>query len=306
LDGDRAERLRGGLLYFFHEACTHAEEGGEEGGAGGVEADAPQGEARAWEASGEDDPKGGGGEVARDIKFGGFEALGSVKDNGILFETEAGTEGGEKTFGMIAGKGGLVEGGFAVGLEGSEEKAGFDLGTGDGAGEVGGVEMGAVDVERGAVVGTCAKNFGSELAQRIGDTSHGSARKRGIAEETSLKRLACDDSREEAHGGATVAAIDGFGRSEELSSTAFDKNFIGGDSVDATTEGLKGMKSGEAIFARQKATEAGCARGETAEDDSSVGNAFVARDGEFGIQATEWTDFEVTHEEKRVRRMWEA
>ena len=242
-----------------------------------------QGEARPWEASGEDDPKGGGGEVARDIEFCAFEALGSVENNGFFFETEAGTEGGEKAFGMIARKGGFVEDGFAVGLKGSEEKAGFDLGTGDGAGEVGGVELGAVDVERGAVVGTCAKNFGSELAQRIGDTSHGSAGKRGIAEETSLKRLACDDSRKETHGGAAVAAIDRFSGGEELSSTAFDENFIGGDSVDATTEGLKGMKGGEAIFAREKATEAGCARGETAEDDSAVGNAFVARDGEFGI-----------------------
>jgi hypothetical protein len=207
---------------------------------------------------------------------------------------------------MIAGEGGFMKDGFAAGLEGGEEKAGFDLGTGDSAGEVGGVELGAVDVERGAVVGTCAKNFGSELAQRIGDTSHGSAGKRGIAEETSLKRLACDDSRKETHGGAAVAAIDRFSGGEELSSTTFDKNFIGGNSVDATTEGLKGMKSGEAIFAREKATEAGCARGETAEDDSAVGNAFVARDREFGIKSTEGTDFEVTHGEERVRRTWVA
>ena len=139
--------------------------------------------------------------------------MGSMEDNGFLFETEAGTEGGEKAFGMIAGEGGFVEDGFSVGLEGGEEKAGFDLGTGDGAGEVGGVELGAVDVERGAVVGAGAKNFGSELAQRIGDTSHGSAGKRGIAKETSLKRLPCDDSRKKSHGGAAVPAIDGFGGS---------------------------------------------------------------------------------------------
>jgi hypothetical protein len=207
---------------------------------------------------------------------------------------------------MVAGKGGFVEDGFAVGLEGGEEKAGFDLGTGDSAGEVGGVKLGAVHVERGPVVSTCAKNFGSELAQRIGDTSHGSAGKRGIAEETSLKRLACDDSRKEAHGGAAVAAIDGFGGGEELSSTTFDENFIGGDSVDTATEGLKGMKSGEAIFAREKATEAGCTRGEAAENDSAVGNTFVARDGEFGIKATEGTDFEITHGEERARRTWVA
>ena len=62
---------------------------------------------------------------------------------------------------MIAGEGGFMKDGFAAGLEGGEEKAGFDLGTGDSAGEVGGVKLGAVDVERGAVVGTCAKNFGS-------------------------------------------------------------------------------------------------------------------------------------------------
>ncbi len=229
-----------------------------------------------------------------------------MENNGFFFETEAGTEGGEKAFSMITGEGGFVEDGFAVGLKGSEEKAGFDLGTGDGAGEVGGVKLGAVNVERGAVVGTCTKNFGSELAQRISDTSHGSAGKRGIAEETSLKRLPCDDSRKEAHGGAAVAAIDGFGRGEELPSTAFDKNFIGGDSVDAATEGLKGMKSGEAIFAREKATEAGCAGGEAAENDSAVGNAFVPRDGKLGIKATEGTYFEVTHGEGRVRRIWVA
>jgi hypothetical protein len=191
-------------------------------------------------------------------------------------------------------------------LESGEEKAGFDLGTGDGAGEVGGLELGSVDVKRGSVVSTCAKNFGSELTQRIGDTSHGSAGKRGIAEETSLKRLACDDSRKEAHGGAAVAAIDGFGGGEELSSTAFDENFIGGDSVDAATEGLKGMKSGKAIFAWEKAAEAGCAGGEAAEDDSAVRNAFIARDGEFGIKATKGTDFEITHGEEKVRRMWAA
>jgi hypothetical protein len=86
LDGDRAERFGGGLLDFFYEACAHAEESGEEGGAGGVKADVTEGESRPWEASGEDDPKGGGGEVARDIEFGGFEALGSVEDDGFLFE----------------------------------------------------------------------------------------------------------------------------------------------------------------------------------------------------------------------------
>jgi hypothetical protein len=229
-----------------------------------------------------------------------------VEDDGFLFEAEAGTEGGEKAFSMIAGEGGFLENGFAVGLEGSEEKAGFDLGTGDSAGEVGGVELGAVDVERGSVVGTFAENFGSELAQRIGDTSHRSAGKRGIAEETSLKRLSCDESRKEAHGSAAVAAIDGFGGGEELSSTTFDENFIGGDSIDAATEGLKGMKSGEAIFAREKATEAGCAGGEAAENDSAVGNAFVARDREFSIQATEGADFEITHGVGRARRMWVA
>jgi hypothetical protein len=120
------------------------------------------------------------------------------------------------------------------------------------------VKLGAVDVERGSVVGTFAENFGSELAQRIGDTSHRSAGKRGIAEETSLKRLSCDESRKEAHGSAAVAAIDGFGGGEELSSTAFDENFIGGDSVDAATEGLKGVKGGEAVFAWEKPAEASC------------------------------------------------
>jgi hypothetical protein len=306
LDGNGSERFGGGLLDFFHETCAHAEQGGEEGGAGGVQANATQGESRSWKASGEDDPKSGGREVARDIEFGGFEALGSVKDSRFFFETKASTKGGEKAFSMIAGESGFVEDGFAVSLEGGEEKAGFDLGTGDGAGEVGGVKLGAVDVERGPVVGTCAKNFGSELAQRIGDTSHGSTSEGGITEKTSLKRLACDDSRKEAHSGAAVAAIDGFGGSEELSSTTFDENFIRGDSVDAATEGLKGMKSGEAIFAREEATEAGCAVGEAAENDSAVGNAFVARDGELGIKSTEGTDFEVTHGEERARRTWVA
>jgi len=184
--------------------------------------------------------------------------LGSVEDDRFFVEAQAGAESGKKKFGVIAGESGFVKDGFSVGLEGGEEKAGFDLGTGDGAGEVGGVELGAVDVERGAFVGAGAKNFGTELAQGISDTSHGSAGKRGIAEETSLKRLACDDSRKEAHGGAAVAAIDRFSGGEELSSTTFDENFIGGDSVDTATEGLKGMKGGEAIFPREKATEAGC------------------------------------------------
>ena len=165
----------------------------------------------------------------------------AMEDNGFLFEAEAGTEGGEKAFGMVAGKGGFMEDGFAVGLEGSEEKAGFDLGTSDGAGEVGGMKLGAVDVERGPVVGTCAKNFGAEFAERVGNTSHGSTSEGGITEKTSLKRLACDDSRQEAHGGAAVATIDGFGGGEELSSTTFDENFIGSDSVDAATESLKGV-----------------------------------------------------------------
>jgi len=57
LDVDGAERFGGRLLDFFHEACAHAEESGEEGGASGVKADATQGESRPWKASGEDDPK---------------------------------------------------------------------------------------------------------------------------------------------------------------------------------------------------------------------------------------------------------
>ena len=44
MDGDRAERFGSGLLDFFHEASAHAEEGGEEGGAGRVEAYATQSE----------------------------------------------------------------------------------------------------------------------------------------------------------------------------------------------------------------------------------------------------------------------
>jgi hypothetical protein len=181
-----------------------------------------------------------------------------VEDDRFFVEAQAGAESGKKKFGVIAGESGFMKDGFSVGLKGGEKKAGFNLGTGDGAGEVCGVELGAVNVERGAIVGAGAKNFGAEFTERVGNASHGSTREGGIAEKTSLKRLACDESSEEAHGGTTVSTIDGFGGGEELSSTAFDENFIGGDSVDTTTEGLKGMKSREAIFAWEKPAEASC------------------------------------------------
>ena len=42
---DSAERFGGGLFYLFQNARAHAQEGGDEGGAGGVEADASESEA---------------------------------------------------------------------------------------------------------------------------------------------------------------------------------------------------------------------------------------------------------------------
>jgi len=184
--------------------------------------------------------------------------LGSVEDDRFFVEAKAGAESGKKKFGVVAGESGFVKDGFSVGLKGGEKKAGFNLGTGDGTGEVGRLKLSSLDVERGAIARACAEDFGAEFAERVGNTCHGSTGEGGIAEKTSLKRLACDESSEEAHGGTTVSTIDGFGGGEELCSTAFDEDFIGGDSVDTTTESLKGVKGGEAVFAWEKPAEASC------------------------------------------------
>jgi hypothetical protein len=181
-----------------------------------------------------------------------------VEDDRFFVEAQAGAESGKKKFGVIAGESGFMKDGFSVGLKGSEKKAGFNLGTGDGTGEVGRLKLSSLDVEWGAIARACAEDFGAEFAERVGNTSHGSTSEGGITEKTSLKRLACDESSEEAHGGTTVSTIDGFGGGEELSSTAFDENFIGGDSVDTTTKSLKGVKGGEAVFAWKKPAEASC------------------------------------------------
>jgi len=219
---DSAERFGGGLFYLFQNARAHAQEGGDEGGAGGVEADASESELGTTKASGEDHPKSGRGEVARNIQFGGFEALGAVKNEGSIFGAKAGPKGGEKSFGMVARQGGLGESGFSAGLEGGEENAGFDLSAGNLAGEVDRSELGATDGERGSVATSFAEDFGAELAEGLGDSAHGAAGEGGIAEEAGGEGKPGDDSREEAHGGAAVAAIDGFGGGEEFSSPALD------------------------------------------------------------------------------------
>ena len=74
-DRDGAEGFGGGLFDFFEKARAHAQKGGDEGGAGGVEADAAESELGTGQASGEDHPKSGGGEVARHIQFGGLRGV---------------------------------------------------------------------------------------------------------------------------------------------------------------------------------------------------------------------------------------
>ena len=301
-DGDGAEGFRGGLFHFFHDACPHPEKGGDEGRPGGVESDVAEGEFRAGETGCENHPKGGGGEITRHIQLGALETLGAVEDDRFVFIPEAGPEGGEEAFRVVTGEGGFGEDGFPGGLQGGEQNAGFDLSTGDLAGEVDCPEIVSTKGEWGTVSRALTNQFGTELAQRFGNPFHGTTGEGGVSEQTGGEREACDDAGEEADGGATVPAVDRFGGREEFACPALDQDLVRRDTIDATTQRLHGVEGREAVFPGEKSAKPGGAGGETAEHDSPMGNAFVPRDGELRIEFADGADFQPAHGVGSVRR----
>jgi len=66
------------------------------------------------------------------------------------------------------------------------------------------------------------------------------------------------------------------------------------------------VQRGEAIFAGEEAAKPSGAGGESAQHDTAVGDAFVAWNGELGLEFADGTNFDLAHGAGRLRRMWAA
>jgi hypothetical protein len=136
-DVEVAERLIGGELAALgleiaEDDPAHSQEDAQEAGAGPVDADVAQQQARAGDEHGGGEQEGGGAEVAGHGDTVEDELV-DVDDGdvaAVAVDVDAGAQ--EHPLGVVAAVLGLAESGGAVGGERGEQQAGLDLGAGDG------------------------------------------------------------------------------------------------------------------------------------------------------------------------------
>ena len=228
VDFDVADRLAVRVVEDFRHVRAHAGEHLEDGGAGGVEADVLDEQAGAVHRGGRDEPEGGGGDIAGDGEIAGLRHLSAGHGDGVAVRAAGDAEAREHALGVVAGGGGLDHGGGAFGEKAGEQHRAFHLGGGDRHFVGDRVQFCAVDAE------WCAARLLAERLQlrahfreRHGDATHGARGKRGVAEQLGSERLPGQESREEAHAGAGVAAIDGCFGGGEFHRAPVDEEFRG-------------------------------------------------------------------------------
>ena len=178
---------------------------------------------------------------------------------------------------MIARLRRLGDRGLAIRLQAGEQQRRLHLRAGDVEDVRRAVQRSSVDDERRAAVAARAADRRSHARERIGDTPHRPASERGIAVEPTRERTAREDTAEEAHGGARVAAIDRLRRRHEAVPAApVDAQLVAALVDDDTERAARGLRR-LIVLAPRKTPYGRLAAGDRAEEERAVRDRLVAR-----------------------------
>ena len=175
--------------------------------------------------------------------------------------------------------------GFPFGKESRKQDGALHLGAGHRhfIGDV--AQRSTLDDERRTTLLSLRCKFRPHLGERIDDTSHRALRERGVANESGTKRLCCQNTRNQAHGRAGVAAIDILGGARESPAAPFDGKGAMFRMIDFSPETSHGFDGGEAILALKKSGDRALPLRQGGEHRTSMRDAFVSGNGDVGAGA---------------------
>ncbi len=207
------------------------------------------------------DKVGGGGNVPRHLDLLGVELLTgrNGNDGPACFFFNIGfqicTKGREHALCMISGKSGLLHGGLAFCIEPGTENSGLYLGGGHRGSVADTVQGTAGDAKGRAVVALHTADGSAHLGQRCDYPLHGTSIDGIIAGKDGGKRLGCQNTGDNAGGGATIAGIElcffpSVRRSKTMHAFSMDQYMAGGCiAVDLYAETAKAVDGGETVGA---------------------------------------------------------
>jgi hypothetical protein len=193
-DDDIAADFATGVCLGAGDLGAHAEEDGNNAGAGGIEPDIGEGDLSVGDGGSRYHPEGGAGDVTWHGDIHGLRLLTAVDGDGVVLLEPLDAEVGHEALGVVAGLDGLHDAGLARGKEACQEDGAFHLSTGHGEAVSDGLQLAAADLQRSTDFITLAFHFRTHEAEGIRHTLHRSLRERGIACEGGGERLPSQDA----------------------------------------------------------------------------------------------------------------
>ena len=197
----------------------------------------------------------------------------------------------EQALRVVAGDGGLMHGGGAVGKHGGQQDGALHLGARHGKRVGNGAHPAAVDKQRSAArLGAAGFNPSAHLFQRLHDAAHGAGTQGGVPEHFRIKGAGSQHAGQQPHARAGIAAVDGPFRSRGLHGDAryaeadgaiplpFFQHFHLGPQL------LHGAQGIQAVFTAQEIIHFRHSLRQAAQDGGAVGNAFVSGYGQYPLQ----------------------
>ena len=283
----------------FANARAHADEDIDNAGAGRIQADILHQQAGTRLRGGGDQPESGTGDVARNREIhrlwhlAAFDGRADFNETPILrgvfvfpnlFAFRFDEKVIEHPLGVVARADIFDHRGGAFGKKSREENRAFDLRAGDrrAVGDALQIAM-ALDHKRRAGLFAFRVEICPHEAQRIDDALHRALRKRGIAGEAGGEILRGKDAGHEPHRGAGVAAIQIGERLGETAGHAFHNERARFRALDENPKLAHRCGGAATILALEKIADHASAVGKGGEHDSSMRDAFVRRNRDFGV-----------------------
>ena len=196
-------------------------------------------------------------------------------------------EGAEHAFTVVPGEGRLGDGGLSLRREAGQQDRGFYLGTGCRGFVRDAAELLSGNRERRAAVPGNASDVSPHHGERRNDPVHGTLPDGRVSCKDGVKGLRGENSAEEAHGGAAVAAVQDTVRFPKAAeSLSADRDMIP-LLRDPDAHGAEAGDGGETVCAGQEAGDLRGPLSQGAEHDGPVGDGFVPGHPEFAAERAE-------------------
>ncbi len=200
------------------DAGAEAAQDPEKRGARRVQPDVLDLDSRPWQGGGSDQPEGRRREVARHLETLPLKPLSTGHRYAVAVDVDASAEGGERSFGVVAGRRRLEHARRPVRVQTGQQHGALDLGGGGFRLVRNGVQPRSLDGQRRVAVG--GLNAGAHALEGRHDATHRAPRQRGVSDKRGRERVSGQHPRQQAHRRTGIAGVERRGRRTELSETS--------------------------------------------------------------------------------------